>query len=95
MAAPQEGIIAELQGCVEEEQAKRAVRRAVSVLRKVAGNRREREKIEKVSRKCVRVLLYDHRYSNSVLEPRSSAIAMWPLHLRCSLYVSSIWKTFS
>ena len=93
MAAPQEGIIAELQGCVEEEQAKRAARRAVSVLYKVAGNRRERKKIEKVSKKCVRMLLYDHNYS--VLEPRSSAIAMWPLHLRCSLYVSSIWKTFS
>lgn len=44
-----EGFIAELQGCVEEEQAKMTVRRAVSVLLKVTGRRKERERIEKVS----------------------------------------------
>lgn len=55
-----EGFIAELQGCVEEEQAKMTVRRAVSVLFKVAGRRKERERIEKVSNTRISSVLELH-----------------------------------
>lgn len=55
-----EGFIAELQGCVEEEQAKMTVRRAVSVLLKVTGRRKERERIEKVSNTRISSVLELH-----------------------------------
>ena len=48
MAEPQD-VIANLQECMEEEHAKSAARRAVTVLCKVVGRRRERERIEQVS----------------------------------------------
>lgn len=41
-------LIAELQGCGDEEQAKITARGAVSVLREVAGSRKEKKRIEKV-----------------------------------------------
>ena len=48
MAEPQD-VIANLQECMEEEHAKSAAQRAVTVLCKVVGRKREKERIEQVS----------------------------------------------